>query len=87
MKQTNKKLQRYHNEHPYAASHPYSKGPKLKPEGAPSAYPPHKSGAKHKALEKVKHLEVKHEGGERKLKNHTGVDYLRGKLRFVNNPK
>lgn len=38
MKQSNKKLQDYHDKNPYAASHPYSKGKKLKPEGAPHPY-------------------------------------------------
>ena len=50
-----KEIQRnkeYHDKNPYAASHPYAKGPKLKPRGAPHPY------AKHKALDKVKHLKV-----------------------------
>lgn len=36
----------YGDKHPYAASHPFSKGKKLKPKGAPAPY------AKSKALAK-----------------------------------
>lgn len=76
MKQETKKLQEQHEKSPFAGSHPYAKGKKLKPEGAPA---PYSYSKKQIMANKMKAFEVAKEKHRAGAPYKTALDAIKSK--------